>query len=439
MNRTVGVLATAVAGVVVSQAAVAFAADDARVAELEAKVAALEAQQAQNTKDLATTIDRMIRDAEQRSSLLAANGTDSGAGYDNGFYIKSGETLLRPGAQFQFRYIGNFVDDLPAADEDEYNDGFEVRRMKLSLDGTLFTKALSYSIVWKTEQEGGDMILEDAWARYMFADQWGVRLGQFKDPGAIHEELTSSKRQMAVDRSLMNELLSGGPLDRVQGVSLIYGGYSKDNPVAAEVAFTDGANSDNTNWTKHTYDWGVAGRIEYKVMGDWKAYSDFTTAGTKEDLLVLGAGGDWSQGGNSDLLSGNVDVQYENASGLGAYAAAVVRVLDEDATGTDDRTDYGLLGQVSYLINPSLEAFGRWDVTFLDDDFVLPGSEDTYNEFTVGFNYYLGENGSWGQRAKFTLDVVYLPDGAPTNVTGIGVLAAEEDEIVLRAQFQLLI
>ena len=52
-------------------------------------------------------------------------------------------------------------------------------------------------------------------------------------------------------------------------------------------------------------------------------------------------------------------------------------------------------------------------------------------------NHYLGERGRLGYRAKFTLDLTYLPDGAPADATGLGILASEGEEWVLRGQFQL--
>jgi hypothetical protein len=88
-------------------------------------------------------------------------------------------------------------------------------------------------------------------------------------------------------------------------------------------------------------------------------------------------------------------------------------------------------------LNRQWEVFGRYDVTFLDEDFVT--GEDTFHEFTVGVNYYLGQNGSAGHRAKLTVDVVYLPNGSPSDQTGLGILAGTEDQFVLRGQFQIQI
>src|SRR5687768_17240799 len=110
-------------------------AQDSKIQELEAKVAALESKQVQNQKDVAATIDAVLRDAERRSQLLATTG-DNAAGYDNGFYLRQGDAFqLRPGAQFQFRNVTDYREDAAGGD-DEMENGFEIRRMKLELTGT---------------------------------------------------------------------------------------------------------------------------------------------------------------------------------------------------------------------------------------------------------------------------------------------------------------
>src|SRR5690606_35115912 len=149
-----------------------------------------------------------------------------------------------------------------------------------------------------------------------------------KDP-VHHEELVSSKRQLTADRSLANELLGGGRTDRVQGVGLTY----KQDALSGTVVFHDGANSDNANFLDGGNggapvddtgaDFGVGARVEYVVFGDKKAYNDFTAMGTKEDMLVLGAGADWTQDGSADVLFHTIDAQWETSTGLAIYGAYV--------------------------------------------------------------------------------------------------------------------
>jgi hypothetical protein len=417
----------------------AQSAADQKIAELEAKVAALEARQSQDLRDVAATIDSVLRDAERRSQLLAAG--DGGAGYDSGFFIRSGDWVLRPGAFFQFRNVTTYSDGGDDdGDDQDMDNGFEVRRMKLELGGTALTPRLEYFFGWNTMTSGGGVFLEDAWAKYMLSDDWGVRVGQFKVPFS-KEWLTHDGRGLAVERSLLDATIGGaGNVNRTQGASLIYGGYNANNPLYAEVMLHDGAGQLNTDFTEGAWDFGVAGRVEFKVMGDWRDYRDMTPKGIKERMWVAGAAVDWSQSGDGDQVTGVIDTQYEAPEGIGFYAAVLVRETDEELAGGEDSSDWGVIVQASYLLNPSLEIFGRWDFVEFEDE-VAGADEDTFHEFTAGLNYYLGSDGSALHRAKVTLDLSYLPDGAPANRAGLDYinLPAGEDAWVLRGQFQLWI
>ena len=439
----------AVAGVF-SLSAAAWAVDaapvdsgaDAKIRELEAKVAALEAKQSPSINDVNATIDSVLRDAEQRSKLLATGG-DAEAGYDNGFYIRQGNFELRPSIWMQFRNVLNYREDVSAGKSKQIEDGFEVRRMRLDLSGKAFNN-LEYKFQWEANREGGTVSLLDAYVKYMFNNDWGIKGGQFKDP-LTHEKLVSSARQLAADRTMLDNIMGGSLYDRVQGVTFIYGGAdpNKGNPWNLEFGLTDGGPSKNTNFTKHGFDFGLVARAEYKVMGDWRDYRDFTAKDTKKDLLVIGGAVDWSQAGDGNLVLGTVDAQWENTAGLGIYGAILLAHRDDGFTGSGSTTDWGLLAQAGYMLNRSWEVFGRLDITMFDNDVTLSGgsTEGTFYEVTVGANYYLGPDGSYGHRAKFTVDLSFLPNGAPAALDGIGVLDANDggNEIMLRTQFQIMI
>jgi len=470
MDRSNRCLITAaVAGVVLVGASAARADEPtvdqlkAQLEELNKKVAALETRQSVNNADVQATIDQVMRDADRRTHLLADNA-DFSAGYDTTFFIRAGDAfLLRPQINFQFRNVTDFRQNTSGNKGDEIENGFEVRRLQFILEGTIINKDINYQFVWNTNREtntqvardatgaaiatvdvksGGNLFLEDAWVRDMFAEQWGIRLGQFKDP-VTHEKLVSDKRLVAVERSLLDAVLGGGYEDRVQGVTGIFGGYRANQPLYVEAGITDGIASLNTDFTKHTFDFGVVARAEYKVMGEWKDYNDMTAKGTKGDLLVVGVGGDWSQGGDGNSIVATVDAQYENTTGLGIYGAVIVRQLDAELLGgTDDQTDYGALVQVSYLLSPAWEVFGRYDFIKFDTDRIFgTTSEDTFHEITGGVVYYMGDNGSAGHRMKITVDLNWLPNGAPSGQKGLGYIGdtGGDDEFALRAQFQFLL
>src|SRR5258706_3640909 len=442
-------LIAAVAGVF-SLSAAAWAVDatpanwgtDAKIRELEAKVAALEANQTHSTSDVNATIDSVLRDAEQRSKLLATGG-DAEAEYDHGFFIRQGDFELRPTVWMQFRSVVNYREDTGGAKSNEFDSGFEIRRARLDLSGTAF-KNIEYKFQWEANREGGGVSLLDAYVTHMFNNDWGIKSGQFKDP-LTHEQLVSASKQLAVDRTMLDNIMGGSLYDRVQGVTVIYGGAdpNKGNPWNIEFGLTDGGPSKNTNFTKHGFDFGLVARAEYKLMGDWRDYRDFTAKDTKKDLLVIGGAVDWSQAGNANLVLGTVDAQWETTTGLGVYGAILFANRDDAFTGTGSSTDWGLLAQAGYMLNRSWEVFGRLDITMFDNEVALSGgsTEDTFYEITIGANYYLGPDGSYGHRAKFTLDLSFLPNGAPAAMDGIGVLDANDGgtEIMLRTQFQIMI
>jgi hypothetical protein len=424
-----------------------------KIEQLQAKVDQLETKQAQQpttvtASDADATLQKVLDDAQKRSQLFQAEGFT--AGWDNGFKLGSadGNYTLNPYFQLQVRNVTNYRDDIGGGDEDLQN-GFEIRRAKFGVKGNAFTPDFTYDLRWETDEDGGSVSLEQATVAWQFSDDWAFMLGQFKD-NWTHEETTSSSRQLAADRSLLNELIGGGVTDFVQGVALMYN--PQDSQLRAMFAFHDGFNTDNTNFVEHggggglpsgpavSPNFGISARAEYAFMGDFKQYEDFTARGNDDDMLVVGAGGDWTQDGGTNIYFHTIDAQWENAGGLGIYGAYVGAFTDTTVAGADDTYDVGFLVQAGYMLNEDWEIFGRYDLTILDDENLPAGSEDNFNEFTAGVNYY------WeGHRGKFTLDFVFLPDGVPagtgSGLSGIGLLEGVEgeDQFAIRGQFQLLL
>jgi hypothetical protein len=339
---------------------------------------------------------------------------------------------MSPSIGMQFRSVTNWADNAKSGGRDNTDNGLEVRRLKFGLDGNAFTKSLYYNFLWATDRFSGNLVLEEAYARYQFADNWAVKVGQYKQM-VNQESATSFRRFLAVDRSMANEILFGGET-HLQGIELMY----DDGPNGSTQAFvglTDGFNSKNTNFqdpgtSANPFDFGVEARVNYKVMGDWKSYNDMTAMGNTKDLLVVGAGFDWSQGGDTDVVRHAVDAQYESGP-LAVLAAYYGRWTRNVAGSDDDRYDWGLMVQAGYMLNSQYEVFGRWSMTHLDDDFVTGDSE--FCELALGFNYYIR-----GHNAKITVDVTWLPNGAPGDLTGLGILGNEgEDQFLIRGQFQL--
>jgi predicted porin len=164
------------------------------------------------------------------------------------------------------------------------------------------------------------------------------------------------------------------------------------------------------------------------VFGDWKSYADFTALGNKKDLLVVGAGFDWSQNGDTDVVRHSVDAQWE-AGPFGVFAGFYGRYLDGAGGST---WDWGGVAQAGYLLNSQWEVFGRYSYLDLED---TGGSEDTFHELTLGVNYYIHKH-----NLKVTVDGSWLPNGSPADLDAIGVLANDgNNQFILRAQLQFFL
>jgi hypothetical protein len=228
--------------------------------------------------------------------------------------------------------------------------------------------------------------------------------------------------------------MTGQSDNYIQGVSVLLD--KAGQPWRAEVAFTDGISSIDTNWrdfpTNGT-NWGAAGRVEYFARGDRKEYDDFTALGNTKDLLVFGVAGDATQAGSDTTYLHTLDAQWENTTGWGAYAAYVGRFV---TTSAGDNYDWGIQVQGNKMLNDRWEAFARYDLIKIDGGvtFASGATEDTFHEITLGVNYYIARHS-----AKFTIDASYLPNGAPSDQIGLGELAGSDAQFLLRAQFQLVL
>jgi hypothetical protein len=420
---------------------------------LRAKVEQLEAAQARQdgqpeASEVGATVDRVLRDADRRSQLLQPAGFTAGYTKDK-FVIQSedGDFSLSPSFQFQARYVLNYRDeDAPTevAGDAANESGLEIRRMKVTFDGNVFGPDTKYKFQWASNRNGGNLVLEEAYVTHAFtADRdLAVKAGQYKDV-TFHEEATSSKRQLAVERSLANEVLAGGQTDFIQGVALQWDDGPEGLPFKAEVGYTDGPNSDNTSFVDAggaamfgvaDPEFGAYGRGEYFAFGNPKYYEDFSALGNAQDLLVFGAGAFYAQSGDDKVLFHTFDAQYE-MNRLGLYAAYYGVLSDSGAAGTS--YDVGGVAQAGYMLSDKFEVFGRYSVVSLDSDVSGDeGGEDTFHELTGGVNYFIRRHA-----AKLTADVVYLPSGVPSDQSGLGELDpdADDDQILFRGQFQLLL
>ena len=330
-----------------------------RLDQLEAQQKASEnqRQQAEQKLEDKITSDELAKDTARKDQLLTAEGFTAGYS-ENRFVIQSddGNFVLRPWYHLQFRGVwmdrqnGQTRDTGP---EDLMDAGFEVRRMKIGLDGNMFSPDLTYFFNWATSRTssnsnvtsttgstkgttigtvsnglGGVPILEEAWVKYHFpSTPYFIKAGQLKDP-LLHDQIVSSRYQQSAERSLTADLFANGDAF-TEGVTFI---YDPKKDIRTEVGVNHGMRSANTNFLSYPdngnfnqFDYGFAGRAEYKVMGQWKDYAQVGAVGTKEPLLVFGAGADYSERGHAGQLVAVADGMYADPTGLNFYGALVDR------------------------------------------------------------------------------------------------------------------
>lgn len=406
-------------------------------------------------------VAEMLADAQTRTSLPA---DESLAGHDGKkFHLRSadGKFSLAVKGQVQFRYYLNFRDrndhNNDGRSEDDFESGFQIRRTKVFFEGHVWDPALTYRVNGAFSRSTGDLALEDAWAQYAWDNGLSFRWGQFKVP-FLREEYLSSGSQLAVERTVVNEVFT---IKFVQAVMLAF--QPKDSDWKASLAFSDGAESRNSEFAsprritasgllnrvgQGESDYALTGRVEWKPAGKWSQFNDFTSPAGSEFALMLGAaghveGGDGSSsafsGGTYVYASWTADLSVEG-NGWNLYAAAVGGHSDfhDTAAGDVSNDDYGFFVQGGFMIpDTPLEPFARHEVLFADPDRTGAEGYDAYNALTVGCNWYL-----YGHAAKLTVDTVWrMNEADPFAVSrsGIGILGDDNPgEVVVRIQWQLL-
>jgi len=395
---------------------------------------------------------QMLQDADRHSQML--DWTDTVAGYakGKGFFIRSedGNFLLHPWAFIQVRNATNYRQYGKNGTESDTQNGFEIPRMKFILDGNVFSPDLTYQFIWATSDTTGNLGLQDAWVRYHIPHtDFAVRAGQIRDP-FDHEQIMFGTRTLTPERSIVNNVFINGD-GVVKGASIGYG-YDSDSFFRTEVAITDGMRNINTtfqDFPTNPANWGAAGRVEVKLTGKWDDYSQFTTLGNKQTLLVLGAGADYTEAGNTGALMHVVDAQFGIPNGLTLYGAFLGRYTHNNtgaigtnggATGaaaTHDTYDTTFRFLAGYLIAQHWEPFARYEYIHVDPSEIPAGSPHTViQDITVGFNYYI-----FSHRAKFSAAASYLPNGSPVANTLGDLLVTPNggNEVIIQAQFQLIL
>ena len=412
-------------------------------------------------------------DASQHSYLF-----DSGTDFMSGFTLdrftlqsSDGNFVMRPWLHMQFRDATLVRKDFKPDGEDDTSNGFEMRRVRFGIDGNMFGPNLTYFFNWATVRAsgtsnvtnaagvkigtvsnnlGGVPLLEEAWAKYRLDDTpFYLKAGQIKDP-VLHDQIVSSRYQQGEERSLTADIFLNGD-SFTEGATVI---YDPKSWIRTETGVNHGMRSANTNFfdypSTNAFNYGVAGRAEFKAMGRWQDYN-MSAVGVKEPLLVFAVGSDYSERGHAGQTVVVADAMYADQKGLSLYGAVVDRytthnfgIYTQSPTGASIGTpdpavagrhtnEYSFVGEAGYLIQQHWEPFGRYEYFKLQG--TAAGSENYIQAITGGVNYYF-----YGHRAKLTGQATFLPNGIPIDDGPNDVYTNNGNgEFLFDAQFQLLL
>ena len=417
-------------------ASVATAEEDnfqSEIDTLKSRISEMEETQQQSwlnerrAEEVKNLVREVLADAETRSSLL-----ESGmyAGHDGAnFFLKSADDgfLMNVGGLIQSRYVSNDRDDSGA---DDSENGFEIPRAKVHFSGHIADPRITYSLRLNAASNNNNVSAEEILLGYQLTDTISAWIGQTKAP-FLREELTAPSHQQAVERSSINEFFTAG---YIQGIGLT---WDLHDQVKLAAALSDGSRSGEAadqRFDHDTTDYALTARVDVLLAGDWEQQADFSAWSGEEMAVFVGAAihdeAGESGGADIDSDSWTVDGSVEY-NGWSLYAAYVEEDVDDDSAATPT----GTVVQTGYNIpvgENNLEPFVRWEELDSDD-----GTDET-ELLTIGVNYYLD-----GHNAKFTLDLVMaqdpIGDNSVSSVTNLLADAAgEDDQTVLRAQFQLL-
>ena len=454
----------------------ALEASNRELGELRTEVAQLRSTQedqwvnSRRKEELKSMISEVLADADMRSSLMGSHMTAGHNGKKFFLASEDGSFLLKMKGQIQFRYIGSFQDAGSGASaiDDEAETGFVIRRAKLDFSGNVVDPRLGYAIQVAIDRSTNTAISDKIAISYGLSE--GVTLwgGEDKAP-FLREELTSSSRQQAVERSFVNEVFT---MDKVQGVGLkikkddwmahvmINDGYKSGDGGTRQNRFTQtgvsqvnadtGADlsrgSVSGDFNDDQTDFAITARADFRFAGNWKQMKDFAAWDGEGKAIFVGTAIHYEVGEtgddafNNNFLSWTVEGSVEQG-GTNLYAAIVGQHTDLEAAGAsgqpsaDDVDLLGVVVQAGFMMVPDkFEPFVRYE--HVDFDNWFGGAFDEVDIVTVGFNYYMKKHA-----AKFTLDLLYAFDPLPFRDEGLGLQqddADSDEQMVLRAQYQML-
>ena len=409
-------------------------------------------------RDIQAAVDSYLASASQDATLVGGPGS---AGYDQGFWIRGGDFLLRINLTLQARYEyfdydkdeeaskfngGGFDDQLnggiwPGGDL----SGFSMPRATLKFSGEA-----PCSIRYYTELEFGDPgwfvwtpvytlmqanpapfinqgynydIFREGWIEWGAADAFNFRMGKIKTPNT-RQLMVAPELQQFIDISMASALtgaLQPGYTDRNRDYGfMIHGIFGCSGEWQYMLAVTNGDGGDTT---RNVINPLTSDALAYSARLNWAFLSGigYTEGALKQNTCQwygeLGLWGhyyaDRYDGGAGNVLVSHTAVYDRLAAGLdlalgyGGFSMTAAATYFE-ASGSDyvvlnDEEWMLFLVQAGYHFpGTAWEIAARWS-SYTRKIKAAADIEPTTNEFGFAVNYYLNGHGN-----KMQLDFSYF-------------------------------
>jgi hypothetical protein len=369
--------------------------------------------------------DRTLHPPSAISEIVADRVSDPRPYYTReveGIPETTDERPITIDGQLQFRYMYTKQNRENVEDA----SGFQFRRARVGIEGAV-NEWIEYSIEGAFGRNDGVLSLNDATILFKLSDEVGLKFGRFR-PEFYREEMVSSKRQVLVDRSLLQSAFG---LPRTYGVQLAWEGEWLR--AAAGVA-------DQTGDYGPDEDFVYTARVEALLEGKFKYLRDFSAEPDHKLAVMVGAGLLYLDNNlrdneePADDLRGNilrwtVDLSAKH-QGLSGFAAVVGSQGGEDDEGSVNQ--YGFLVQGAWRFDP------RWEVALRYEYGDADQRAKDLSIISLGLNHYIADHSlKWQNDIGFALNEV---NGfwSSTSRGWLTDRSGNDGQIVFRSQLQLL-
>jgi hypothetical protein len=449
--------------------------------------------------EINTLVQDVLADSGTRQSLLGPS-LDVGYSDADGFHITTADDTfsLNIRGMLQTRWVFNhsqsgqgYTNLNAIADNStgsntrigsENGWGFQIQRAKVTFQGHVVDPSWRYKLETNFRRNG-TAVFQDAYVIKQFEDGFSIRTGQFKEAW-LREQLVSDRRQLAVERSVINGFFG-------QGRSLGIEGRYQNDTFNVTVGSTNGMRTTLqqgglfTNFSDSPTDWSFFGRLQYIIAGSWDDFRSLNASIDSKTSVMVGVAGMTQKygensndrsffgaplGGVGGALPLKVNLDGSMVSGLTAdisikhrdltfFAAFVWQTIAAEGTGlifnptpasysVPRINPWGFVVQGGFAATEEIELFARYSYLDADMDSLVIQSQPISLPYSYGSSVSsvitLGVNWFLSDKVKVTVDTGLNTESAFAGITtgrlsgGGWVPTSTSDQWNIRAQLQLL-